>query len=322
MKRRTWFFLAPAAVIPMQSANAAEFPDRPLRLVVGYAAGGPSDAIGRAIARELEALLRQSVVVENRAGAAGLIALDQVTNSSSDGYTLGLLSNSTTTALHFSNKPLSMESRFIPLAQFVATRLVLVVNPKVVNVSSLAEFIAWAEAHPGLTYTSSGHGGPGHLGMELFAKRRGLQLVHVPYRGSAPAMQDVIAGRIGVKVVDASTAAPFIAAGQIRPIVTVSTVRAPSLPDLPTAVEQGESAFQIDSTMSLIVPPATPALVVERLRAALRQATDSPGFFESSRRAGNAIAWLDAAEYRTWLRRDFELWGEVIREAGIGAQSN
>ncbi|QJW85163.1 tripartite tricarboxylate transporter substrate binding protein [Ramlibacter terrae] len=220
-------------------AFAREFPTKPLRLLVGYAPGGPSDAIARAIARELETELKQPVVVENKAGAAGIISLEALTQSPADGYTLGLLSNSTTTALHFGNKPLDVDRRATVLAQFVATRLILAVNPKVVDVRSLAQFIAHAKGKPGLTYTSSGQGSPGHPGMELFARQKGLQFTHVPYRGSAPAMQDVVAGRVGIVVVDASTAAPFIASGDLRPVVTVSTARAPGLPDLPTALEQG-----------------------------------------------------------------------------------
>lgn len=313
MKSLLALFLSLASL----SVLAQEFPSRSLKLLVGFAPGGPADSIGRAIARELEAVLRQPVVVENRAGAAGVLALDALTQSPPDGYSLGLLSNSTTTALHYARKPLDLDRRGTVLAQFVATRLVLVVNPKVVDVRTLAQFIAYARDNPGLAYTSSGHGGPGHLGMELFAQQKGLRMTHVPYRGSAPAMQDVIAGRVGVKVVDASTAMPFIQSGDIRPIVSVSTVRAPSLPDLPTALEQGETAFQIDSTMSLIVPPGTPASVVERLRAALRKAANSEGFDAHARRAGNGKAWMEAPEYRTWLQRDFERWGKVIQDAGV-----
>lgn len=308
-------------VLPFGAVHAvSDFPNKPLRLLVGYAPGGPADAIGRAIAKELETELKQPVIVENRAGAAGLIALEALTQSAPDGYTLGLLSNSSTTALHFSGKALDMDRRFIPLGQFVATRLILVVNPKVVDVNNLSEFVELAKRQPGLPYASSGHGSPGHLGMELFASQKGLKLTHIPYRGSAPAIQDLIAGRFGAKVVDASTAMPFITAGVIRPIVTVSTVRPPSLPNLPTALEQGEQAFQIDSTMSLIVPPRTPTQIVDRLNTALKRAANSEGFDASTRRAGNAKSWLDPADYKVWLQRDFDKWGKVIKDAGISPE--
>lgn len=307
------------ALLLNQPATAQDFPSRPLKLLVGYAAGGPADGIGRAIAKELEVELKQPVVVENRAGAAGTIALDALTNSPPDGYTLGLLSNSSTTALHYAGKALDADKRFIPLAQFVATRLILVVNPKVVNVNNLAELVALAKAQPGLSYSSSGHGSPGHLGMELFARQKGLKFTHIPYRGSAPAMQDLLAGNFGIKVVDASTALPFINAGTVRPIVTVSTVRPPTLPNLPTALEQGEGAFQIDSTMALIVAPGTPAPIVARLQAALKAAATGEGFTTQTQKAGNAKAWLDAGDYKVWLERDFAKWGKVIKEAGITA---
>lgn len=307
------------ASLACQHTWAQDFPNKPLKLLVGYAPGGPADSVGRAIAKELENELKQPVVVENRAGAAGTISLEALGQSAPDGYTLGLVSNSTTTALHFAGKSLDMDRRFIPLAQFVATRLILAVNPKTVDVKTLAQFIELARQKPGMTYTSSGQGSPGHLGVELFARQKGLQMTHVPYRGSAPAMTDVIAGRVGVVVVDASTAMPFIASGDIRPIVTVSTMRAPGLPELPTAIEQGETAFQIDSTFSLGVPPNTPPAVVEKLRAALRRAAVSEGFEAHTRRTGNGKAWLEAPEYKVWLQRDFERWGKVIRDAGIAA---
>lgn len=321
MRRRFLNVLWVLLSIPFCAAYAAEeFPSRPVKLLVGYAPGGPADAIGRAIAKALEVELKQPLVVENKAGAAGLIALDGLTQSQPDGYTVGLLSNSSTTALHFQKKALDMDKRFIPLGQFVATRLILIVNPKVVDVKNLAEFIDYAKRNPGLSYSSSGHGSPGHLGMELFAREKGLTLTHIPYKGSAPAMQDLIAGQFGVKVVDASTAMPFIATNVVRPIVTVSTVRPPNLPDLPTALELGERAFQIDSTMSLIVPPSTPEPVVRRLQDALKRAANSEGFEAQSRRAGNAKAWLDAADYKIWLQRDFDKWGKVIKETGITSQ--
>ena len=301
---------------------AQDFPHKPLRLLVGYAPGGSMDSVGRAIALEMEKELKQPVVVENRAGAAGFLAMEAITQSPPDGYTIGVLSNSSTTALHFTQKPLDLDRRFTPVAQFVATRLIMVVNPKVADIKTLADFVAMAKQQPGMVYTSSGHGSPGHLGMELIARQKGLKLTHIPYRGSAPAMQDVIAGRVGVKVVDASIAMPFIAAGQVRPVVTVSTKRAPSLPDLPTAIEQGESAFQIDSTIALITSPGTPEPILSRLRAALKRAANSEGFDAHAKRLGNAKTWVETAEYKAWLQRDFDTWGKVIQEAGIKPEAN
>lgn len=321
--RRIWFgFLALLISMFHGMTWAADYPTKPLKLLVGYAPGGSMDSVGRAIALELEKELKQPVVVENRAGAAGFIAMEAITQSPPDGYTIGVLSNSSTTALHFTQKPLDIDRRFTPVAQFVATRLIMVVNPKVVDIKNLADFVAIAKQQPGMAYTSSGHGGPGHLGMELFARQKGLKLTHVPYRGSAPAMQDVIAGRIGVKVVDASIAMPFITSGQVRPVVTVSTKRAPSLPDLPTAIEQGENAFQIDSTISLITAPNTPEPILSTLRAALKRAAESEGFDAHAKRLGNAKTWVETAEYKTWLQRDFDTWGKVIQDAGIKPAQN
>lgn len=299
------------------SAQTDTYPSKPIKLIAGFAAGGPADGIARSIAQALAAELGQPVVVENRAGAAGTIGLDAVSASPADGYTIGLLANTTTNALHFMGKPLDVASRITPVGRFVSTRIVLVVNPNVVDVKTLPELVAYMRKNPGMTVTSAGHGGLGHLGLELFGIEQQVKLTHVSYRGSAPAMNDVIAGQVAAMVVDVSTALPHIQVGKLRPIVTVSTERIPSMPELPTALELGYKSLQIDSSMGIVMPPRTPQPIADRMRTALKNAVQGEFYIEAARRTSNARYFEDAPVFKDWLEKDFVRWGDVIRVANI-----
>ncbi|MGB3068393.1 MAG: tripartite tricarboxylate transporter substrate binding protein [Ottowia sp.] len=301
--------------IPAQAQS--NYPAKPIKLISGFAAGGSSDLITRSIAQALAEQLGQSVVVENRGGAAGVIGMDSVTNAPADGYTIGILANTTVNALHFVGKPLDISSRFAPIGRFTSSRIMLAVNPKVINVRTLPELIEYVRQKPGTEFTSAGHGGLGHLGLELLAMDQNLKIVHVPYRGAGPALTDVVAGTVGGMVIEANAAMPHIQAGRLRPIVTVSTERIPSLPDLPTALEQGYKSLQIDSAFGIIAPPRTPQPIVDRLRQALRLAVNSPSYTEAAKNAGNSRYFQDAPEYRKWLEEDFARWGNVIEKANI-----
>ena len=309
-----------AAIAVSASAFAQAYPSKPIKLISGFAAGGPADAIARSIGKALEDELKQPVVVENRTGATGVVGMDAVTNAAPDGYTIGLLANTTTNALHFLDKKLDVENRFTPVGRFVSTRILLVVNPNMMNVKTMQEFVDYVRKNPGTNVTSAGHGGLGHLGLELFALEQKLKLSHVAYRGSAPAMQDVLAGQIPAMVIDATTAMPHIQAGKLRPIAFVSTARSPSLSDVPTALEQGYKSLQIDSSMGIVLPPKTPQPIVDRLRAALKAAVNSEGYTEAANKQGNARFFEDADAFKTWLQTDFDRYGEVIRVANIKAQ--
>ncbi|WP_288251525.1 tripartite tricarboxylate transporter substrate binding protein [uncultured Hydrogenophaga sp.] len=301
-------------------AWAQAYPSRTIKLIAGFAAGGPADGIARSIAKALEDELKQPVVVENKAGAAGVIGLDALTNSPPDGYTIGLLANTTTNALHFQGKTLDADARFTPVGKFVSTRIVLVVNPDLVPAKTLPEFIDFLRRNPETTLTSAGHGGLGHLGLELFAQDQKLKIVHVAYRGSAPAMQDVVAGQVAGMVVDASSAMSNIQAGRLRVLATVSSMRTPSLPDVPTALELGIKSLQIDSSMGIVLPPKTPKPIVDRMRAALKAAVNSPFYTDVANKAGNAHFFDDADKFKAWLQEDFDRSGKIIRTANIKPQ--
>lgn len=318
MQRRP-FCLALATLItaPLPVIAQAAYPSRPLRLIVGFAPGGPADTMARAVAKSLEVELGQAVVVDNRAGAAGIVGLEALTNGTPDGYTLGLVANTTTTALHFAGKPLDIDKRLTAIGRFATTCVLLVVNPDKIDAKTLSEFVQYLRNNPSTPITSAGHGGIGHLGLERFALDQKLRVLHVSYRGSAPAMQDVIAGQVPAMVVDALTAMPHVQAGKLRAIASVSTTRVPSLPDLPTAMEQGFPSLQIDSSMGLVVPQGTPVPLVDRLRQALKAAVDSDAYGEAIARHGAARTYQNGEAFRAWLRQDFERQGEVIRAANI-----
>jgi len=308
-----------AASLPSDQLWAQAFPSRPLRLIVGFAAGGPADSIGRSLARSLEDELKQSVVVDNRAGATGVIGLQAVTGATPDGHTIGLLANTTTTSLHFAGKKLDIDSLFTPIGRFVSTSILLVVNPTLVAARTLPEFVDFVRKNPGVLMTSAGHGGLGHLGLELFALEQGLRIQHVAYKGSAPAMNDVIGGQVAGMVVDATSAMPFVQTGRLRPICVASTTRVPSLPDLPTAIELGVGSLQIESSIGLIAPPRASRPVVDRLEEALKRAIESPSYVDAVGKSGNERYFHGAAAFRQWLVNDFERWGRVIREANVKA---
>ena len=278
------------------------YPVKPVKLISGFAAGGSSDLITRAIAQALSDQLGQPVVVENRGGAAG---------------TIGILANTTINALHFTGKPLDAANRFTPIGRFTSSRILLAVNPSVIDVRTLPELIEYVRNKPGTEFTSAGHGGLGHLGLELLAIDQKIKITHIAYRGAGPALADVLAGTVGGMIIEANAALPHIQNGRLRPIVTVSSERIPSLPDLPTALELGYKSLQIDSAFGITAPPGTPQPIVDRLRTALKQAVASDFYTNAAAKAGNARYFEDAPEYREWMEKDFARWGEVIRAANI-----
>ncbi len=298
-------------------ACAQPYPSKPIRMVVPFAAGGGSDISGRALAKELSAELGQSVVVENRPGASGLLGLDAIAAAAPDGYTLLMFSNTTAVALHYQNKPFDMEKRFIPLGNVLLASMILAVNPKVLDVKNAAELVEHVKAHPAADYTSSGPGSPGNLGMEAMAMQRGLKMTHVPYKGIGPAIVDVLGGRVGILVGDGVAVRPHVASGALRPIANLASFRSPVVPDVPTAVEQGFPQFVNDSLNGLVVPPGTPPAIVERLRAATRRAVASEAYARFAADSGSKNQFIDGPEWGEVLKGDFRRWGEVIKATGI-----
>ena len=274
----------------------------------------------RNLAKEFTVDLGQAVVTENRAGAAGLVGFDALVASPPDGYTIMLLSNTTTTAMHANNRALEIDKTFIPVGGTHVTPMILLVNSSRINVRTLPELIDYLKANPGTDYTSSGPGSPANMGMEAMALQRSLKVTHIPYKGVAPAITDVIAGRVGIVIADSATARGVIQAGTLRPIAAISSVRSPIASDIPTAAEQGIAGFSNDSFAGIIVPLRTPVAVVERLKVAVRKAANGELYGRYQRENGSQNRFTDGPEFREMLERDFERWGRIIRETGIKAQ--
>src|SRR3954466_6065844 len=262
--------LACAASTPL----AQGFPEKPIRFVVGFTPGGPSDILARALGQKLGERWTQQVVIENRPGAGGNVAAEAVARSAPDGYTW-LLGNNSILA---TNQSLYRSLAYDPVKDFAPVSLVavqpniLVVNPQL-PVKSVKELISFAREHPGkLNYASSGSGAAAHLAAELFKTMAGVELVHIPYKGAQPALTDVIAGQVQVMFATSASVIPFIHAGKLRALAVTTARRSPSVPDLPTVSEAGVPGFEAITWHGVVVPAQTPPATVARLNRAINTA--------------------------------------------------
>jgi tripartite-type tricarboxylate transporter receptor subunit TctC len=305
--------LVPAA------AFGAGYPDRPVKLVVALAAGGPADTAARVFAPYLSDALGQSVFIENRTGASSVIGTEAVVRATPDGYTLLFGSSSS-----FAVNPAVMKSlRFdvqkdLKLVSLVSyTPHVLVVSGSL-TVTSLAELIALAKRQPGkLTYASSGAGGAIHLAGELFKREAGVDLVHVPYRGGGPAMIGLLAGDVDVFISDLSTTIENIRGGRIKALAMAWPSRSPFLPETPTFAELGYPAVVSSSWFGLAAPVNTPVEIIERLALAAKQANASPEYLTSLKKLGNEPFALTSEQSVAFIKTEIEKWAAVARSANI-----
>jgi tripartite-type tricarboxylate transporter receptor subunit TctC len=311
-----------ALVAPVIARAQADYPTRPIRLVVGFPPGGGVDIIARLLAPKLQERLAQPVLVENRGGANGNIAMDLVVKSPADGYVLfyGNIGNLGVTNALYPSLSFDTLRDFAPVAQTMESFLAFTVAADV-PAQSLAELIAFAKAHPGrLNGASAGGGGPTHLALELFKRAAGVDITHVPYRGSAPAIQDLAGGRVQLIIDGYTLVRPVVESGRARVLAVTSAARQAALPGVPTAAETpGLAGFEAGSWHMLVAPAATPAAVIRRLDDAVRSAmteTDLPAAFAAQ---NVAPRYRGAAEARAFLAAERERWTRVIREAGITA---
>jgi tripartite-type tricarboxylate transporter receptor subunit TctC len=300
-------------------AQTAEYPNRAVRVLVGFPPGGGVDIVARLLMPKLQERLGQPFLVENRAGANGNIAMDAAVKSPADGYTLfyGNVGNLGVTNALYRDLPFDTLRDFVPVAQTMESSLVIAVADAL-PVRSLAELIAYAKANPGkLNAGSAGAGGPSHLALELFKRQAGLDIVHVPYRGSAPAVQDLAGGRIQLLLDGYSLMRGAVESGKARVLAVAATERQAILPDIPTTTEAGMPGFEAGSWHALVAPAGTPAPVLRRLEAAVAWAlreTDLPQAFAQQ---GVVARFRNADETRSFIGAERERWGKVVREAGI-----
>jgi len=297
----------------------ADFPDRPLRIVVPFAAGGNIDMTARAISAGMAQALGQTVVVENRPGAGGMLGAEHVARAAADGYTMLLASTGSLAAA----PALRPQLGFDPVKDFMASNaitrvpLVLVVNPAL-PVETLPELIALAKSRTvPLTVASTGNGTSNHLAGELFQRMADVRFTHVPYRGSSQALIDLVGGQIDVMFDNLPTSLPFIRSGRLRALGVASAERSSALPELPTVAQAGLAGFEASTVTGIVLPAATPGTVAERIHAALRQTLENPKLRQDFHQIGAELVNLPPDQFAALMREESAKWSNVVRDAGV-----
>jgi tripartite-type tricarboxylate transporter receptor subunit TctC len=301
-------------------AGAQDYPVKPIRLVIPYPPGGATDVIGRVMAQQLSTVMGQQVIVDNRAGATGSIGAALVAKAAPDGYTLlmgALTSHAIYAALYGSAAPYDIEKGFSPVAIVGIVPLVFVVNPAV-KATTLGELIALAKAAPGsLTFASSGNGSPQHLAGEMFQRMAGVQMLHIPYKGSGPAMTDLIGGQVQTMIETAPAAQAHVKAGKLRALAAASSIPIPALPDVPTAAQAGLSGFEVSSMFGIVAPTGTPAPIIARLNGAIKVILGQAEVKDSLLGQGAIASYTTSDEAARAVRNESAKWSRVIREGNI-----
>ena len=312
----------PVASLAANLAHAQTLFVRPLRMIVPFAAGGPTDTMTRAMAPLLSEALAQQVIVENRPGAGGNVAAAYVAASPADGHTL-LIAGQAILAI---NKPLFGKLAYDPERDFAWIGMqgslpnVLVANPEAIPANTLGGLIELARAKPGqVSYGSNGIGSLSHLTTEVMAAAAAVKLLHVPYQGAAPQRTDLLSGRIGCSLIAASTAVPLVKGSKLRALAVSTGARSPALPDVPTLVESGFPMLDVPVWFAAVAPAATPAPQLAALRAAFNAATNRPAYAgEMDKQLGTAVQ-MSPAEAEAMLARERKVWADAVRTTGASA---
>ena len=320
MKRRrsAHSFLMGLAWFGVATGAWAQYPERPVRLVVPQAAGSATDTHARLIAAELPKFLGQPVVVDNRPGGALTIGIDFVAKSPPDGYTIGIGPvGALAITRHMVEKlPYDIERDLLPVIQISRGHMLLAVSPSL-PVSNVQELISYARQNPGrLLNASSSNGSPGHVCGELFKLLTGTQITHVPYKGGAAAINDLMGGHVQLMFESLASISPHARSGKVRALAVSGPRRSPAFPDVPTMVEAGVSGYEVTAWSGIIVPAKTPRAIVDRLNAAVNAALDSPAFRERWAPIGDDIAGGTPEDFAERIRRDSALWADVVKRSG------
>jgi tripartite-type tricarboxylate transporter receptor subunit TctC len=316
---RVLFAAALAALA--QGAFAQSYPSRPITMVVGFAPGGATDTVARVVAKKLADSLGQNVVVDNKPGAGGVVATQQVARSVPDGYTilLGAVGSLAVSPHLIAKIPYDPLRDLAPITMAVVFSNVLVVN-STLPAKTLAEFVQAAKASPGkIGYGSSGIGGIGHLTGAMLGLTAGIDIVHVPYKGGGPAMQDLLGGQIPAMVATPPSSLPHIKAGKIRALATTGATRAALMPDVPTVAESGYPGFEAINWYAYVAPARTPKDVIARLNRELVQALSAPDVREQLDHHGVEAKPGTPEDLAKYMERELATWGKVVKAANIQA---
>jgi tripartite-type tricarboxylate transporter receptor subunit TctC len=317
--QRRHFLAASATTLATPFALAQSWPDQPIRWIVPYPAGGGTDVLARTVAEAMRPGLGQTIVIDNRPGASTNIAGDIVARAKPDGYTVMSADNAILAYNEhlFTKLPFDPEKDFTYLGAMARFPLALVVNPSF-PAKTVKEFIAYAKANPGkLNYASPGNGSPHHLAMELFKNRTGTFITHIPYRGAAPAMQDVIGGQVPCMFLDLAGGLPVMKAGKVRVLAIGSSKRAPSLPDVPTLAEAGVPGAEVYAFQGALGPAGLPEAIVTRFNAELNKALASAEVRKRAADFGMELLPGTPAQFKAMASAEAKRWGPIIRAAGV-----
>jgi tripartite-type tricarboxylate transporter receptor subunit TctC len=296
----------------------SSYPSQTIKIIVPYPAGGTTDLLGRLVADQLQTGLRAAVIVENKPGAGTTLGAEQVARARPDGYTL-LIATSTTLAINktlYKKLPYDPVKDFTPIALVAGVPFALIVNPSI-PAKTLAEFIAYAKSKPGLAYGSAGNGSPQHLGAEMLKTAAGIDIRHVPYRGSVPAMLDVIAGHIAFMVMDLQPALPQIRDGKVRVLGVTTAKRVTAAPEIPTLAEEGLADFELVAWQGVVGPAGLPRPIVDRLAAQIEKLVADPGTRDKFKIAAlEPLPGSTPDSFAAYVKTEVDRWAGIVKASG------
>ncbi len=294
------------------------YPEKPIKLIVPFAAGGPTDMVGRLMAHGMEKELGQNIIVENKPGGGSNIGSEFVARAKPDGYTLllGTVANATNMSI-YNNLNYNTERDLVAITQFMSSPSVLVVHPSL-PINNLNELIAYAKANPGkLSFASSGAGGSPHLAGEMLKMRAGIDLLHVPYKGASPALNDVLGGNVSMGFMTAAGALPSINAGKLRPIAVAGLQRLPQLPKVPTMQEEGIADFEVSSWNGLFAPTGTPPAILQKLADAALKVITQPEMQKTFESHASLGVGGSPEQFKQYVHAEIVKWGKVAEAGNI-----
>jgi tripartite-type tricarboxylate transporter receptor subunit TctC len=307
-----------AIAAPMAVYAQDNYPNKPIKMVVGFAPGGATDIVARLIGVEMEKRLGQPIVIDNKAGGGSNIGAAEAARAAPDGYTLFMMTvaQSINPAV-YSKLNYNTQKDFEPIALTMSSPSILVINPKI-PANNVAELIAWAKANPGkLTMASSGAGGSPHMAAELFKLRAGIDYLHVPYKGANPAMNDVLSGVVMGGFKTATAAIPQIQAGNVRALAVAAPQRLAQLPDLPTMAEAGMPDFNVTSWNGIVAPAGTPKAIVDKLNAVVLEVLKDPEVVAQFQKRAAVPVGGSPAYFRAFIDKELKTWAEVAKAANV-----
>jgi tripartite-type tricarboxylate transporter receptor subunit TctC len=323
--QRINLFTLAAAMLSVSATSAFAqtdiWPDKPIRIVVPFPAGGPTDIAARVIGQAMGVALKTSVIVENKGGAHGFIGAAEVAKSVPDGYTL-MMASIGTMAINprlYDKMPYDANTDFVPLSLVLTVPIVVVVNPKVLPVKTVPELVSYLKTHPDqVNFASAGNGGSSHLVPEYFKFRTGTRMTHIPYKGSGPAVSDLVAGQVQIMFDTLLTSTPFVKAGKLRLLAVTTSNRLPQYPDVPTISEAlGISDFEASSWYAMYAPTGTPPGIVKKLSTTIDRVLKEPGVAKRIEELGALPVGGGPAKLAQFQRAEQEKWGKVIKTANV-----